>query len=78
MSLEHSPARQRRHAAGARFGRIPDAERQSGLKRGTLYKLAALNPGLFKKAGAATIVDLDFLDSVLAELPAADINVGAA
>ena len=45
---------------------------------GALYKLAALNPGLFKKAGAATIVDLDFLDSVLAELPAADINVGAA
>lgn len=60
-----------------RFGRIPAAERRSGLKRGALYKLASANPGLFKKAGAATIVDLYMLDDVLAALPAADVNVGA-
>jgi hypothetical protein len=41
-----------------RFGRIRAAEARSGLRRGFLYKLAAKHPGLFKKAGAATLVDL--------------------
>ena len=58
----------------SRFGRIPTAEQRSGLKRGALYKLAAANPGLFKKAGAATIVDLELLDDLLAALPAADLT----
>jgi hypothetical protein len=57
-----------------RFGRIRAAEARSGLRRGFLYKLAAKHPGLFKKAGAATIVDLEMLDTVLAALPAADIG----
>jgi hypothetical protein len=61
-------------AANPCFGRIRDAERRSGLKRGMLYKLAARNPGLFKKAGAATVVDLEMLDSVLAALPPADVS----
>jgi hypothetical protein len=56
-----------------RFGRIPDAERRSGLSRGKLYQIAAGHSGLFKKAGAATIVDLDKLDQILANLPAAEI-----
>jgi hypothetical protein len=56
-----------------RFGRIPDGIRRSGLKRGKLYELAAKNPGLFRKADAATIVDLEMLDGILAALPAAEI-----
>jgi hypothetical protein len=63
--------------AGARFGRIPAAEARSGLKRGSLYGLAAQHPGLFRKYGAATVVDLEFLDRVLAELPPADIGAGS-
>jgi hypothetical protein len=67
----------------SRFGRIADAKRQSGLSRGKLYHLAAENQGLFRKAGAATIVDLEKLDRVLAALPPAEIaarrsSVGAA
>jgi len=58
----------------ARFGRIPTAEARSGLKRGALYELARKHRGLFLKAGAATIVDLEFLDKILAELPPADIG----
>jgi hypothetical protein len=61
-------------SANPRFGRIRDAEKRSGLRRGLLYKLAARNPGLFKKAGAATIVDLEMLDTVLLKLPYADVN----
>ena len=56
-----------------RFGRIADAKKRSGLSRGTLYNLASRNPGLFKKAGAATVVDLTLLDEVLAALPLAEI-----
>jgi len=56
-----------------RFGRISDAEHRSGLSRGKLYKIASEHSGLFKKAGAATIVDLDKLDQILANLPAAEI-----
>ena len=59
-----------------RFGRIRDAEKRSGLKRGALYKLAAKNPGVFKKFGAATIIDLELLDDVLANLPPAEITTG--
>jgi hypothetical protein len=58
----------------SRYGRIPAAEQRSGLKRSSLYKLAAVNPGLFKKAGAATIVDLVMLDDVMAALPSADLS----
>jgi hypothetical protein len=61
---------------GSQFGRIPDARRRSGLSKGSLYELAALNPGLFRKFGAATIVDLQKLDAVLANLPAAEIKTG--
>jgi hypothetical protein len=60
------------------FGRIPDAQRRSGLSRGKLYGIAAQHPGLFLKAGAATIVDLRKLDRVLADLPPAEITTGLA
>jgi hypothetical protein len=63
-----------RRAGGKRFGRIPDAEEESGLKRTALYKLAARHRGLFKKYGAATIVDLRMLHRILAALPDAAIG----
>jgi hypothetical protein len=59
---------------GGRFGRIPTAEARCGLKRGALYALAAKNPGLFKKYGSATLVDLQKLDEILSELPAAQVS----
>jgi len=54
-----------------RFGRIPVAVQRSGLCRRSLYDLAKKHKGLFRKAGAAVIVDLEFLDEILAGLPAA-------
>jgi hypothetical protein len=57
-----------------RWGRIPDGVRRSKLSRGKLYGLAAKHKGLFRKADAATIVDLEFLDQILEELPVAEIN----
>ena len=57
-----------------RFGRIYRAIDQSGLSRSALYGLAAENPGLFLKFGSATIVDLIFLDNLMANLPAAQIG----
>jgi len=59
-----------------RFGRIRDAEARSGLRRGSLYKLAGKHPGIFRKFGAATVVDLELLDDILAALPAATITTG--
>ena len=72
MCLKHSPTRAHR-----RFGRIPDATAESGLSRSALYGLATRHPGLFKKAGSATIVDLNMLADIIAELPDADINISA-
>ena len=72
MSLEHSPTRAHR-----RFGRIPVATAESGLSRSALYGLATKHKGLFKKAGSATIVDLNMLADIIAELPDADINISA-
>jgi hypothetical protein len=72
LSLEHSPIRAHR-----RFGRIPVATAESGLSRSALYGLATKHKGLFKKAGSATIVDLNMLADIIAELPDADINISA-
>ena len=57
-----------------RFGRIADGIRRSGLSRASIYNLAAEHPGLFKKYGAATIIDLGMLDEIMAALPAAEIT----
>jgi hypothetical protein len=57
-----------------RFGRVPDGLRRSGLSRAKLYQVASEHPGLFKKAGSATIVDLEKLDQILADLPAAEFK----
>jgi hypothetical protein len=60
-----------------RWGRISDAIDYSGLSRTSLYKLAAANRGLFKKHGAATIVDFEILDRVLEASPAAELSASA-
>ena len=39
------------------------------------HGLATKHKGLFKKAGSATIVDLNMLGDIIAGLPDADINV---
>jgi hypothetical protein len=57
-----------------RFGKLPDATEYSALSRATLYELAPKYPGLFKKNGAATIIDFDILDAILDELPIAKIK----
>ena len=57
-----------------RFGRIPDGLRRCGLSRAKLYQVAKEHPGLFKKAGTATIVGLAMLDEILAALPAAEMT----
>jgi hypothetical protein len=57
-----------------RFGRIPAARIYSGVGRSSLYRLAGMTPGLFKKHGKSTLVDFDVLDRILDALPAANIS----
>jgi hypothetical protein len=57
-----------------RFGRIPTARAYAGIGRSALYRLAGTHPGLFKKNGAATLVDFDVLDQILNALPEATIS----
>jgi hypothetical protein len=57
-----------------RWARLKDAVRYSPIGRSSLYKKAAAHPGLFRKDGAATIVDLDLHDEIIAALPAAKIK----
>jgi hypothetical protein len=54
-----------------RAGKIPAAARYSGISKSSLYKLRAKYPALFRKNGAATLIDFDVLDRVIDELPAA-------
>lgn len=56
------------------MGRIPAAITLSGLSRSRLYILAAQHPGLFRKAGRATLVDFTILRRVVAQLPEAAIG----
>jgi hypothetical protein len=60
--------------AHPRFGKLPEASAYCGLSRATLYQMAAKFPGLFRKHGAATLVDMSVLDTILDGLPAAKIK----
>jgi hypothetical protein len=57
-----------------RFGRIPTAQKYSGIGRTRLYELAAEHADLFRKNGNAVIVDFDALDRILDALPVASIK----
>jgi hypothetical protein len=57
-----------------RFVRIPTAAERSGLSRSKLYEIAQDNRGLFRKVGAATMVDLKMLDRVIGAFPAAELG----
>jgi hypothetical protein len=57
-----------------RFCRIPAAIEYSGISRSGLYELAPKWPGLFRKNGAATLIDFSVLDSILDALPPAEIE----
>jgi hypothetical protein len=57
-----------------RFGKIPKATEYCGLCRSSLYVLAAQHPGLFVKAGGATLVNFEMLDAIMDTWPAADIK----
>ena len=67
MSLQH-------HLARPRFGQIRKAVEYGGVSRSVLYLWAARRPDLFRKNGVATLVDFDVLDSMLNELPLAEIK----
>jgi ACT domain-containing protein len=59
-----------------RWGRINDAVNRAGISRSSIYKLVRENTGLFRKFGAATVVDLELLDDLMAALPDAEIGTG--
>jgi hypothetical protein len=54
-----------------RYLKIKAAVAYGGVGRTTLYKLAKNHPGLFRKNGKSTLVDLEILDRILDALPAA-------
>jgi hypothetical protein len=56
------------------MGKIPQATAYSGVSRATLYTWAHHHPGLFVKAGSATLIDFDRLDRILDGLPSAKIG----
>jgi hypothetical protein len=58
----------------SRWGRVRDAESR-GIRKGKLYKLAEKHQGLFRKFDNVTLVDLDLLDTILAELPPAEFGL---
>jgi hypothetical protein len=60
--------------ARPRFGRLPAATAYSGISRSSLYIAAGKTPGLFRKNGAAIVVDFDVLDRLLDDLPLAKIK----
>jgi hypothetical protein len=65
---------QAQNSGRPRMGRIPKAIEYSGISRSGLYELAPKWPGLFRNNGVSTLIDFDVLDSVLDELPRAEIK----
>jgi hypothetical protein len=58
-----------------RYGPVKHAIARSGRSRSTLYLWAAQHPGLFRKDGKSTIVDLNMLDAISDSLPIAQIKM---
>jgi hypothetical protein len=61
-------------ASAKKWGRIPEAEEFSGFRRGHLYKMARAHPGLFRKVGTKTVVDLEMLGAILENAPPAELS----
>jgi len=59
---------------GTRFVRLPKekGEKVGGLSRASLYELQKKHPKLFRKYGAATLLDLDVLNEISASFPVAE------
>jgi hypothetical protein len=74
FSTKPSPDKSAARVPRPRFGKIPAAMAYSGFGRTKLYEVASEHPGLFRKSGASTLVDFEFLDRVLDRLPAAAIK----
>jgi hypothetical protein len=64
----------RQPPVAAEWGTIPTARVFSGRSRSWLYRAAAVNPGLFRKAGRATVVNLRLLSAIMEALPLAEIG----
>jgi len=58
-----------------RFACINDAARYAARSRGQIYIWATRYPGLLKKDGKTSLVDLARLDDILDSLPVAEINL---
>lgn len=56
------------------MGRIKTACQLYGVSRSWLYRQAPERPGLLRKCGRSTLVDLSVLRAILATLPVADIR----
>ena len=56
-------------AEGARLISIRQAMEYCCIGRSKLYEIGQANPGLFKKIGSKTLVDLHMFDSILNALP---------
>ena len=61
--------------ATPRWGNIPKAVGRSGVSRASLYLWAQKHPGLFRKNGRSTLVDLEMLDELVAALPVAKLRL---
>lgn len=55
-------------------GRLSDAKDILGVSRSWIYRMAQRHPGLLKKAGRSTLVDLVLLRQIIASLPSAEIR----
>jgi len=75
MSLEHSPARQKRASRiRPRFGRLNEAVQYGGISRSRLYEWARENPGLIVKNGNSSLINYAIYDRLLDALPAAKLK----
>lgn len=57
-----------------RFARIPEALARACISRSRLYQLFHEHPGLLRKFGRCSLVDLDVLDTILDGLPVANLK----
>jgi hypothetical protein len=64
----------RRRTHRPRYSKIPFASEYSGRSKSRLYELAAEHPGLIRKDGASSLVDMDLLDEIMDAFPIAVIK----
>jgi hypothetical protein len=72
--MERRQKKKKTRSHRPRYAKIPYAVEYSGRSKSRIYQLAAQHPGLIRKDGMSSLIDMDFFDEILDAFPIAELG----